>query len=772
MTRISDLTEVNQVSGGDLFPIDQGASGRTRSVSFQVMKDNISAETNAAVEEAVEAAERAEEAASSADAQVLREDLATEGDPAKGAAIPGYDPEVEYTGGAGFELNRITRLMHRNLSSRSMVAQKYQFGGTLAHYLSDNSVVINGDSVTQGANAGYYMDNGWAYKVKRALMEAYQTKSYGYLNVSLKQGFVDDPTGAYRWYQPTSDGTVTENEFAPNSIGGAQVTLGVGQYFQWEFNRADKWSKDIIPAQTRYRIVFNDSTGSVRVTASGSDSSIDTVIATSGTGTSAVLALPSSWDGTIRITQETGAPVINGIVLMEREDAYCIHMIYNGGRATDEISDDVYSKLITNADLYIHALGINDFFTPNQPVFEAKMATIQAAIEASQTTKCLVLDFGWVMPRNHYVRQGLRALARNVENETVFIDVPQVLANGGPELSTDTLKDPSYLWLSSDGVHPFLNGHQTIANLVLAELGLEQRARNPSNFDNRQAVLQRQRSWGYSFGHEDWSSLIVGWTATSGQTVVWEEGAGVRVTGNVSPAYIETMIPVNPTDLWRVEIELFNDGNTDGRFNAGTRSYNVLGQEIIQQDSVGSLSGNLVVTNLLIPNGERRKVSFVVGGENLPAGTDASKLEPGAAYFNLAFNINNGWSTGSLLMESITVKRAVMGRKHIPGALSNSWVKDGTYLSVSKDAAGWVRFAGAIKSGTANTTAFNIPAEWRPDETVYTHIIDGNGNLVRVVVYTTGNVDVFPADTTAGWNTRIPLNSVTYPTGQANVVGN
>ncbi|MAG68379.1 MAG: hypothetical protein Tp138OMZ00d2C19078221_31 [Prokaryotic dsDNA virus sp.] len=91
MTRISDLTEVNQVAGGDLIPIDQGASGRTRSVSFQVMKDNISAEVNSAVEEAVEAANRAEEAAASADAQVLREDLATEGDPLKGAELVGYE---------------------------------------------------------------------------------------------------------------------------------------------------------------------------------------------------------------------------------------------------------------------------------------------------------------------------------------------------------------------------------------------------------------------------------------------------------------------------------------------------------------------------------------------------------------------------------------------------------------------------------------------------------------------------------------------------------
>lgn len=91
MTRIADLTRVNEIADGDTFPIEQASSARTRSVAFETIKNNISADVDAAVAEAVAAAERAEAAAASSDAEVLRADLADGLTVGKGADLVAYD---------------------------------------------------------------------------------------------------------------------------------------------------------------------------------------------------------------------------------------------------------------------------------------------------------------------------------------------------------------------------------------------------------------------------------------------------------------------------------------------------------------------------------------------------------------------------------------------------------------------------------------------------------------------------------------------------------
>jgi hypothetical protein len=67
MTRIIDLTQVATVEDTDEFPIGQASSGRTRSVAFSTIKDNISANVNDITQEAIDAANRAEIAAASVD---------------------------------------------------------------------------------------------------------------------------------------------------------------------------------------------------------------------------------------------------------------------------------------------------------------------------------------------------------------------------------------------------------------------------------------------------------------------------------------------------------------------------------------------------------------------------------------------------------------------------------------------------------------------------------------------------------------------------------
>lgn len=74
---IKDLTEVDALVDSDSFPFYSSSHARTRRVSMGVIKTNVNESVQALVGEAISAADRAQIAAASADAQVLREELAS-----------------------------------------------------------------------------------------------------------------------------------------------------------------------------------------------------------------------------------------------------------------------------------------------------------------------------------------------------------------------------------------------------------------------------------------------------------------------------------------------------------------------------------------------------------------------------------------------------------------------------------------------------------------------------------------------------------------------
>lgn len=91
MTSIRDLQEAQSVNDGDLFPVAQESSGRTRSVAFSKIAERIDEIVGDQVQVAVDAAERAEAAAASSDAELLREQLADGTTPGDGADLLAFD---------------------------------------------------------------------------------------------------------------------------------------------------------------------------------------------------------------------------------------------------------------------------------------------------------------------------------------------------------------------------------------------------------------------------------------------------------------------------------------------------------------------------------------------------------------------------------------------------------------------------------------------------------------------------------------------------------
>jgi|GEM_PF-4382026 len=653
-----------------------------------------------------------------------------------------------------------------SFSSLPMLSHNHQFGTDQEHFLSKNAVVICGDSITVGANAGYYMDNGYAYKVKRALMDAYKSRSYGYINVADENGFEVAPSGAYRWYEPSTTGEIRENENAVNAIGGVQVTLGAGEYFKYRFNRADRYSREYIKNQNKVRIVFNDSSGSVRVTASGIGYTMDEVVVTEGTGISDALGLPPSWDGEITITNEAGEPVVNGAVFLFSEDDYCVHVIANGGRALTEISDDTLSKIITGADLYIHSLGMNDTWGSVAKVdYDAKITTCSSIINASEFTRVLICDFIWTQNYGHFGRVGLRRLKNRLKREALYFDVPRTLANGGQELSAGTLSTSAYRFLSSDEVHPFINGHNFIAGTIKRMLGIDPVVEKmPTSADQRTAAIESARLTGFSF-RDELSRMVVGWTSDGNNSIDEIEGGGVTATGYIYAAFIETKIPVVEDQRYMVEIDIENIDSV-GQHNFGTRSLDALGNEIWEQDNAGNFSGNLSLENLTLSASERRIVRFYVGGINSESETNTSKFEPGAVYWNLGLTLNNGDAEGSLIVHSIRILPVITAQESYKAVgFLNDWVSsnDDAEIDIEHDS-GVVTFTGFLQGGagsSSGSSVFVIPAHLRPSTELEFRGLDENGGVYRIRVETGGYIRVYGTGV-SGWNSTIALNIAGY----------
>jgi len=91
--------------------------------------------------------------------------------------------------------------------------------------------------------------------------------------------------------------------------------------------------------------------------------------------------------------------------------------------------------------------------------------------------------------------------------------------------------------------------------------------------------------------------------------------------------------------------------------------------------------------------------------------------------------------------------------------LLNSWT---TYSSKTpkyrQDLVGRVRLKGAVAGGTLNTTAFTLPAGYRPLETQYMPVVS-NGAFGYITIDTSGNVKCV-----AGSTTYFALDGVTFPT--------
>jgi hypothetical protein len=98
-------------------------------------------------------------------------------------------------------------------------------------------------------------------------------------------------------------------------------------------------------------------------------------------------------------------------------------------------------------------------------------------------------------------------------------------------------------------------------------------------------------------------------------------------------------------------------------------------------------------------------------------------------------------------------------------AFSNSWENfGGTYLNAAycKDGNGFVHIRGVIKSGTNETTAFTLPAGYRPTSDTIFAVNETGPSHARVIVYSDGKVEPKSA---AGTSVSISLDGINFYAG-------
>ena len=108
----------------------------------------------------------------------------------------------------------------------------------------------------------------------------------------------------------------------------------------------------------------------------------------------------------------------------------------------------------------------------------------------------------------------------------------------------------------------------------------------------------------------------------------------------------------------------------------------------------------------------------------------------------------------------VNISGKIINENYVPPTLLNSWVNNGGTFAVAgyyKDKENRVQLKGLIKDGNAaNTTLFNLPAGYRPSETLVFAVINGNG-FGRVDVYPNGDVKIL-----LGTSTFTSLSGITF----------
>jgi lysophospholipase L1-like esterase len=175
----------------------------------------------------------------------------------------------------------------------------------------------------------------------------------------------------------------------------------------------------------------------------------------------------------VKSTSSGVVDVLAGASYIANIEHSVVNNFSNSGRKLMEVDEAVIAECIRGAQMFICALGHNDFALAdaNDTDFDAFKQRIDWIIQYSNTynTKVYYADFAWLAGAGSRTRAQMKRIETECPNGT-YIPLPDYIR------ADDTDPDGTYLTttlnLWEDNAHPNVNGNQWLFETIAKEIGL------------------------------------------------------------------------------------------------------------------------------------------------------------------------------------------------------------------------------------------------------------------------------------------------------------
>lgn len=343
---------------------------------------------------------------------------------------------------------------------------------------------VLGDSISHGAFAINLFTNSWVNLLKRMLNTDNEQLATTGTSDSSSYGFTP-------WFNigtgPTlssdihisnniSGFTALENDNAQNILSGAILRSvasgGVIDYFVPTFQSTLRIYYIQQPGGGTFEIVSVDtsvveSAPLATIDTNGTQDNfnfVDVPIVDNGLG---------NFRYRVKSTSNDTVDIIAGAGYIANIEHSVVNNFSNSGRKLAEVDEDVIEEVIRGAQIFICALGHNDFAQADggdDAYFAEFKQRVDWIIEYCNThnTKIFWADFAWTAGVNSRTRDQMRRIEK--ECGGTYIPLPDYIRPDGGVIDQTYLT--SVINLFEDAAHPNVNGHQWIAETLAKEIGL------------------------------------------------------------------------------------------------------------------------------------------------------------------------------------------------------------------------------------------------------------------------------------------------------------
>lgn len=346
--------------------------------------------------------------------------------------------------------------------------QNPYFDVTKEDPFGNRSIAVLGDSISHGANAPEIYNDSYLALVKQSLWEEVGYENYGFASI---ENTMRNNSGMYREVHHTSWGSEWTEQRIDDNLG------------RFNLSASKKGSKLDFTVEKDYEYFtvyyeVNEDGGTFDVITDEGTVTVDTSKGlTDKIGRSEYIAFPASRSFTIEVSSEGKKVAINGVGYYNNTDGVVINNYASNGSKLIDVSDNILD-FACQSGVLIMAHGYNDsHFQQNDAANQAKFTEkIDYIIQKVSETGCKVIvnDMCWNCNSENFFRKELSRLAEET---------------GGLYVSAQDAYGAEMLKNLSDGVHPGVEGHHIIGNLMLSKMVGEEAPTLPTTTTTQPPVI-------------------------------------------------------------------------------------------------------------------------------------------------------------------------------------------------------------------------------------------------------------------------------------------